>query len=90
MLQFIVYVLLLIYFVGAIAAVFTFVIDVFKWHKREEHVNIIPSADLIESEVINIERRDNGRAPGGGDNDNYNNNGNSDGNGDNDNNNNFF
>ena len=76
--------------IGAIAAVFTFVIDVFKWHKREEHTKIIPSAALNESEVIKIERRDNGRAPGRGDNDN-NDNGNTNGNGDNDNNSdNFF
>jgi hypothetical protein len=91
MLSLIIFVFMMIYLISALFAVFAFIIDVFKWHKREEHVKVVPSAALNESEVINIERRDNERAPGRGDNDS--NNGSSDRDSDGDNNNadgNFF
>lgn len=85
MLNLIIFVFMMIYLISALFAVFAFIIDVFKWHKREEHVKVIPSAALNESEVINIERRDNGRAPGRGDNDNDNGSSDRDSDGDNNN-----
>lgn len=68
MFKFIIMCLFLVYMICAIVAVFTFIIDTFRWHKREEHIKIVPSAAVAESEVIENERRDNGRAPGRGDN----------------------
>ena len=54
----------LVYLLGAIVAVFTFVIDVLKWHPREQRVKVTPSAQS-ESEVTSIERRgDLGRGTG--------------------------
>ena len=43
----------------AFISVIIFVIDVFRWHDREEKVIITPSAhaDLIESEVITDDKR---------------------------------
>lgn len=91
MLKSFVFLFFIIYLIGAIVSIFIFIIDTFRWHKREEHIKIIPSAQLGESEVIQNERRDNGRAPGRGDN---NDNGSSgrepDGDRDNNNNDNFF
>lgn len=51
------FLLFVIYLFGAIAAVFTFIIDVIKWHSREEHAKVIPSAQINESEVTPFERR---------------------------------
>ena len=85
MLSMIIFLFMMIYLISAIIAVFTFIIDVFKWHKREEHIKVVPSAALNESEVINIERRDNGRASGRGDNDNDNGSSDRDSDGDNNN-----
>ena len=69
---------------GAIAAIFTFVIDVIKWHPREKREVILPSA--IESEVNKLERGDIGES-GRGDNDRTSDRGDSDGNSGGDNNN---
>ena len=48
---------LLILCFGAVTAFFTFVSDVIKWHPREQHVKVTPSAQSNESEVTPIERR---------------------------------
>ncbi len=52
--------ILLIYFLSLLLSLFVglvlFVIDVFRWHDKEEHVHILPSqfeADLLAAEAEN-------------------------------------
>lgn len=42
--------------VGAIISVFVFIIDVIKWHDKEEKVVVVPSANDDCEEVIEYER----------------------------------
>ncbi|MDE5854631.1 MAG: hypothetical protein K2H19_06165 [Ruminococcus sp.] len=56
--------------IGSLVSIFVFIIDVIKWHKKEERVKIVPSVQKLpdeltkESEVKEDAPRDNNRNRG--------------------------
>lgn len=38
--------------IGAVISIFVFIIDVFKWHNREERVKVVPSIQKLPDDLL--------------------------------------